>query len=172
MEHSIYKTETLVFLPTKKLTKNTSTTTNDDYVTENINAEIDTGYKLFFDGACRGNPGQGSYGGVLMKNDVILITYNRVIENKTTNNIAEYSGVYNGLVLAKHYKIKHLQVFGDSQLVIKQLRGEYKVKNVFLKEIYDKCKIIEKEFDTVSYTYIPRKENKMADNLANLALDS
>lgn len=172
MEHSIYKTETLSFLPTKKLTKNASTTTNDDQSTENINVEIDTGYKLFFDGACRGNPGQGSFGGVLMKNDEIVMTYYRVIEKKTTNNIAEYSGVYNGLVIAKNCEIKHLQVFGDSQLVIKQLRGEYKVKNLFLKEIYDKCKIIEKEFESITYTYIPRKENKMADQLANLALDS
>jgi ribonuclease HI len=167
MDHSIHNTETLVFLPTKN-----SNSTNDHHSTENTHAKIDTVYKLFFDGACRGNPGRGSYGGILLKNDEPIITFNRVIEGKTTNNVAEYSGVYNGLILATKYNIKHLQVFGDSQLVIKQLSGEYKVKNIHLKKIYDKCKIIEKEFDTISYDYIPRKDNKTADQLANLALDS
>lgn len=129
-------------------------------------------YKMFFDGACRGNPGQGSYGGIILKDDTELVTFNKVINGKTTNNIAEYSGVYNGLLLASHYGIKELNVYGDSQLVIKQLNGEFKVKNEKLREIWNECKKLEKGFSSITYNYVPRNQNKIADGLANLALDS
>lgn len=128
-------------------------------------------YKLYFDGACRGNPGNGSYGGVIYDEaGNIVETYNDIV-GFTTNNIAEYSGLLNGLILAKEHNIENLEVYGDSLLIIKQMKGKFKVRNKKLKELYDDCKSLSDDFKMINYNHVLRENNKMADKLANTALD-
>lgn len=133
-------------------------------------------YTLYFDGACRGNPGIGSYGGALYdETGTELCVYNGIVDNGeiTTNNIAEYTGLLTGLLkIADEFnEIKHLIIKGDSLLIIKQLKGEFKVRNERLKQFYTDCKSIFEHFDSISFEHVLRTYNKRADSLANKALD-
>jgi len=135
-----------------------------------INSEC--GFSLFFDGASRGNPGKGSYGGALYKDETLLFTYGSIIEGDCTNNYAEYSGLLNGLQYALEYNITSIKVFGDSQLILRQMTGQYQVKSETLRPLYEKCKELESHFEFIEYNHVPRKENSLADSLANKALDT
>lgn len=127
------------------------------------------------DGASRGNPGQASWGFVIkQKNGVILHEEGKAI-GIATNNIAEYSAVFEALEYLRT-KVKKsgemvILVLADSQLVVNQLTGKFRIKNEFLKIIYDQIKSIESEFKSIKYKAIPRAENFLADKIANLALD-
>ena len=125
---------------------------------------------LYFDGASRGNPGNASCGGVLYnKNNEEIATYTKYL-GKQTNNYAEYMGLYHGMMEAQTHNIFDLTIYGDSQLIIRQCNGIYKVKNETLKEIYTKVKEVEKLFDSVSYNHVKRNLNQRADELANQSL--
>jgi ribonuclease HI len=129
-------------------------------------------YKLYFDGASRGNPGIASYGGVIYnEEDDEVLTYRKKMPRVATNNVAEYNAILAGLRHAVGLKIKELDVYGDSNLIIKQMNGEWKVKNERMKTFYNACKKLEKHFDIISYTHVYRENNKQADALANEALD-
>ena len=128
-------------------------------------------YTLYFDGACRGNPGRSSYGLVVFDKDG-----NEVINDKgyigiTTNNVAEYCGLLRGLIVCEKMGIKDLNVKGDSNLVIQHVTGKWKVRNKNLKKIHTQIKEIDKNFKSISYEHVYRKFNKRADALANQALD-
>ena len=127
---------------------------------------------MYFDGASRRNPGPASYGGVIYdpKGDEID-TFAACI-GKATNNIAEYCGLLAGLHRCKELNIKKLKVFGDSNLVIKQVKGEWKVKNDKLRAVYKQVKEVEPFFTLISYEHVYRNHNKRADGLANLVLDT
>ena len=84
-------------------------------------------FTLYFDGASRSNPGPASYGGVIYENGVERYTYKKYI-GSTTNNVAEYKALLNGLLLAKEKSITRLAVYGDSKLVIEQVTGNWKSK--------------------------------------------
>lgn len=123
-----------------------------------------------FDGASKGNPGVSGAGAVIYKNDAELWSGYTFVGEKETNNVAEYHGLILGLTNAIELNIKNLIVEGDSQLVIKQMNGDYKVNSENLKKLYMAAKQLEKSFDKIIYNHIYREKNGKADQLSNLAI--
>ncbi len=112
--------------------------------------EVDTKskeYILYFDGACKSNPGKAGAGMVIYKNNVEIASDSVYIGEKETNNVSEYIGLLIGMKTAIHLGITDLIVRGDSMLVIKQMNGEYKVKSDTLREHYTNAKGFEKMFE-------------------------
>lgn len=129
-------------------------------------------YTLYFDGASRGNPGRSGLGFLVYKDNNEIYKCSKYIGDNYTNNYAEYMGIYEGLKWCFENKKNNLTIKGDSQLVIKQLKGEYKVNSPNLQELYDKCSKLLKLFDSYELYHIDRKLNSEADKLANLSLDN
>ncbi|MBI2021451.1 ribonuclease HI family protein [Candidatus Daviesbacteria bacterium] len=127
------------------------------------------------DGASRGNPGPSSYGYIIKSVSGVMLHQESKKIGLATNNIAEYTAVLFSLKYLKdHYvhKAPHqVQVLSDSKLITEQLKGNFKIKNLKLKEIYQKIKILEFELGMVFYKHVPRSKNFLADRLANKALD-
>ena len=134
--------------------------------------ESEEEYLLQFDGCSKGNPGKAGSGAVIYKNNNEIWGKSLFIGDKNTNNEAEYIGLIIGLEEATNMGIKKLYVEGDSLLVIKQMKGEYKVKAENLYKLYENAKTLEKQFTTVSYNHVYRNKNKRADELSNMALHS
>jgi len=133
-------------------------------------AKLDN-YILTFDGGCRGNPGLCGIGYVIYKNNEIIYKEGAVISEYNTNNFAEYSALVAGLEKAIELDINNLKVFGDSLLIIKQLNGEYKVRSNNIKELFLKSSTLKESFKNISFEHIFREKNKLADWLANEAMD-
>lgn len=128
-----------------------------------------TGFTLHFDGATCPNPGKGGMGVCIKGPDgeTIKKISEPVATYPCTNNEAEYFALNLGLETAvKEFCIKHLQVYGDSELVINQINETYKVKNDKLKALWDRAKELISKFDSISFTHVPRDKNKIADGLA------
>ncbi|MEQ1849891.1 MAG: ribonuclease HI family protein [Candidatus Peribacteraceae bacterium] len=127
---------------------------------------------LFTDGGARGNPGRAAIGCVLMdpQSGAVLQEYAEAI-GTTTNNIAEYEALIAGLKIAKDFRPNHLVCHLDSELVVKQLKGEYRVKMQTFVPLIEQINALVKEFPTVSFVAIPRERNRHADRLLNAALD-
>ncbi len=126
--------------------------------------------KLYSDGGARGNPGTAGFGFVLeLPNGDILKGYQCI--GIATNNEAEYHGLLAGLEIAKSQDITKLQVFLDAELIVLQLRGEYKVKSSRLQSLYTEVKKLLDRFTKVAIFHVRREENVIADSLANLAMD-
>ena len=129
--------------------------------------------KLYTDGGARGNPGPAAIG-VLICNEQgeILLEHSETI-GEATNNVAEYRALIEGIKRAHELGAKEVKCHLDSELVVKQLRGEYKLKNYALQKLYDMVKKAEREFDRITYTHLRREEDGMrrADQLVNFALD-
>jgi ribonuclease HI len=127
---------------------------------------------LFTDGGSRGNPGQSAIGIILedpVRGEVVREHYERIgIE---TNNVAEYSALVEGLKIAKRFHPNRLVCHLDSELIVKQLNGEYKVKMPTLKPFFDEINALSQNFGEISFTHIPRGDNYRADALVNKALD-
>ncbi len=130
-------------------------------------------YILKFDGACKQNPGQGASAAIIYEknnNQTVIIDKTAEYFSHTTNNIAEYNALLIGLKKAVKLGIKNIEIYGDSMLVIKQIKGEYKIKNERLKEIYSSILTILSKFDTFSIDHVYRNNNVDADALANLCV--
>jgi len=127
--------------------------------------------KLFSDGGSRGNPGPAAIGAVLIEDNKVIGQVSKCIGN-TTNNQAEYQALLVGLKLALEQGINHLSCYLDSELVVKQMRQEYKVKDKDLQKVFVKVWNESLKFQKITYQHIPREQNKEADKLVNLALDS
>lgn len=128
--------------------------------------------KLYGDGGSRGNPGPSAYGfAILDMNDNVLFKKGQYI-GVTTNNQAEYKAVLFGLEEAKKQGVKKIEVYLDSQLVVNQMNGSYKVRNQDLLPIYSSIKGLLKDFENISFTHVPRELNKLADSMVNEALDA
>lgn len=131
--------------------------------------------QLYFDGACRGNPGPGGAGAILMKKNLtqIVITnkISQFLSQHETNNSSEYQALILGLIQAQKENITILQVYGDSKLVIQQMKGLWKVRNLNLKKWFDQAQKLAKSFDVIKFKHIPRNINKLADKLANKAFE-
>lgn len=126
---------------------------------------------LQFDGGSRGNPGPAGIGVVLRAADgTPLVTLGRFI-GRATNNVAEYKALITALEQARQIGARKVKVLGDSELVVKQMRGEYRVKNPDLRLLYDEAQDLFHEFDAASITHNYREDNSLADKLANLAMD-
>lgn len=123
------------------------------------------------DGGARGNPGPAAIGVVIEQNGAIIATISEKI-GKTTNNQAEYRAVLAGLEKAKELKAIEVECILDSELVVKQLQGEYKVKNKELAPLFVKVYNLSLQFRKVVFRHVLRAENKMADKLVNEALDN
>ncbi len=128
-------------------------------------------YKLFTDGGARGNPGPSAVG-VVIQNDAGEIIYelSKFIGN-ATNNEAEYKALLYGIREAVEKKVDHMEVYMDSELVVKQMRREYKVKNAQLLTTFNEIVSLLSNFKNISFTHIRREKNKRADALVNQALD-
>jgi ribonuclease HI len=126
---------------------------------------------LQFDGGSRGNPGPAGIGVVLRAADgTPLVTLGRFI-GRATNNVAEYKALIIALQQAKQLGARKIKVLGDSELIVKQMRGEYRVKNPDLRVLYDEAQDLFNEFDAASIDHNYREDNSLADKLANLAMD-
>ena len=126
---------------------------------------------MYSDGACRGNPGPASYGVVFKdKKGKLLKELSEYIGHKT-NNVAEYTGLIQGLTYALKARFLNLDVYLDSELVVKQINGIYKVKHPEMKICYQKVIELKKQFESCSVSHILRHKNTEADALANKALD-
>lgn len=124
------------------------------------------------DGGSRGNPGHAAYGYVIKKDDKIVKEGNGYI-GIATNNYAEYTALIEALKwLVSNAPSEDLEFNLDSQLVVSQLTGLYKVKNATIKELVSKVKELEGKFNKISYKHIPREQNWQADALVNKALDN
>jgi len=126
---------------------------------------------IFTDGAARGNPGPAAIGVVLKdEKGTTVATIGRTL-GKTTNNQAEYSAVIAGVEKAIGLGAKQVLLKSDSELVVKQLMGLYKVKNADLREMYQKVIKLTGQLEKFTAVNIPREQNKQADALCNKALD-
>ena len=128
-------------------------------------------YKMYFDGCSKGNPGLAGAGAVIYKNDDEIWSQSKFIGKNETNNVAEYNGLIIGLEEAVNQNIKHLQVKGDSELVIKQMNNLYKVKAEKLLPLFNKAKKLQTNFNSIQFQHIYRKDNARADHLSNIALN-
>jgi ribonuclease HI len=126
---------------------------------------------LYTDGASRGNPGQAGLGIVIYAEDGQKIAEVSEYLGSTTNNVAEYQALIRGLEEAQSLGAKELEVFTDSELMARQINGQYKVKNAGLIPLYQKAKGLLSQFALAKVTHIRREYNKEADKLANMAVD-
>jgi ribonuclease HI len=125
---------------------------------------------MHIDGAARGNPGPAAYAIVLARQGLPVVEEADTIGN-ATNNIAEYTALVEGLQLATELGVKRLAVFSDSELMVKQMNGEYRVKNPELLELYTEAKQLAAGFEKLTLTHVRREQNARADAIGNDALD-
>jgi ribonuclease H / adenosylcobalamin/alpha-ribazole phosphatase len=128
--------------------------------------------RLSTDGGARGNPGPAAYGYVLEADDGTVLDARGETIGVATNNVAEYRALLAGLESALERGVDELEVVSDSELLVKQMRGEYKVKNAALRELVDEAESLARRLGRVSYTAVRREHNELADRLVNDALDS
>ncbi len=129
--------------------------------------------EVFVDGGARGNPGPAAIGVVARRADKRLFVVNRAI-GRATNNVAEYSALNAALdEIGSHLKAKdeEVKMFMDSELVVKQMKGDYRVKNEDLKLLYADAISKFNNYSCISLSHIPRTKNAEADKLVNMALD-
>lgn len=127
--------------------------------------------KLFADGAARGNPGPAGAGAVIVSAAGHIMAKIGKFLGESTNNVAEYTGLILGLRRAKAMGIKELDVFCDSELVVKQLHGDYDVKADHLKPLHEEARSLLAAFPDVQVAHIPREQNTAADEMSNRAID-
>ena len=127
--------------------------------------------RLFTDGGARGNPGPAAYGYVLETDDGTVLAAHGEAIGIATNNVAEYKALIAGLEKAIELAVPDVEVVSDSELMVKQMRGEYKVKNEALRELSLRAARLASAVGKVRYTAVRREQNKLADQLVNNALD-
>jgi ribonuclease HI len=125
---------------------------------------------IHIDGAARGNPGPAAYGFVIAPVGQPTIEESGYL-GRTTNNVAEYTALVNALERALKLGLRRLTVFSDSELLVKQMNKEYKVKSADLRQLYRKASALCDRFETVLIRHVPRSQNAAADKLCNVALD-
>jgi ribonuclease HI len=127
--------------------------------------------KVEFDGGSRGNPGPSGIGIVLRaSDDTPLVTLGRFIGN-ATNNIAEYRALITALQEAEKLGAKNIVIHGDSELIVKQMTGVYRVKHPNMIPLYEKAQDLLTHFDSHKFQHNLRHKNELADKLANLAMN-
>jgi ribonuclease HI len=128
--------------------------------------------RLFTDGGARGNPGPAAYGFVLEDPEGETLAAHGAKIGIATNNVAEYSGLIAGLRKAIELGIVAVDVVSDSELMVKQMRGEYRVKNEALRALRDEADHLARKLKQVEYRHVKRAHNELADRLVNEALDT
>ena len=128
--------------------------------------------RLSTDGGARGNPGPAAFGYVLEADDGTVLAAHGERIGVATNNVAEYRALIAGLEKAAELTLDEVEVVSDSELLVKQMRGEYRVKNAALQELSIQAARLAREIGNVSYTAVRREHNELADRLVNEALDA
>jgi ribonuclease HI len=129
---------------------------------------------IYSDGGARGNPGEAGIGVVISSPDgTVLYEFGGYI-GKKTNNQAEYSALIKALEKARDYRPKKARCFLDSELVVKQLNGEYQVRNKVLRPLFQKVLKLQEDFEEIQFSHVPRDNDKIkiADRLVNEAIDA
>jgi ribonuclease HI len=127
--------------------------------------------RLLTDGGARGNPGPAAFAFVLEAADGTVLEARGQAIGVATNNVAEYSALVAGLREAIGAGIDELEVVSDSELLVKQMRGEYRVKNQALRSLFLEASGLARQLERVTYTHVRREHNELADRLVNEALD-
>lgn len=122
------------------------------------------------DGGSRGNPGPAGYGVRIERADGTLVDLKQSLA-ACTNNVAEYEGLLAALRWAADHGVTTLRVRSDSELLVKQMKGEYRVKNPGLQPLYEEAKALSRRIGRVTFEHVRRELNKDADRLANEAMD-
>ena len=128
--------------------------------------------RLSTDGGSRGNPGPAAFGYVLEAEDGTVLDARGEAIGVATNNVAEYRGLLAGLEAAIERGVEEVEVVSDSELLVKQMTGEYRVKNEALKELNERASRLARRVGRVDYTAVRREHNELADRLVNEALDA
>ena len=128
--------------------------------------------RLSTDGGARGNPGPAAYGFVLEAEDGVVLAARGEAFGVATNNVAEYRGLIAGLAEAVELGVSELEVISDSELMVKQMRGEYRIKNDALRQLAAEAGRLARQLASVEYRHVRRHNNELADRLVNEALDA
>ncbi|MBT4376415.1 ribonuclease HI family protein [archaeon] len=125
------------------------------------------------DGGSRGNPGNGAIGVLVRDEDKILEEYGKILEGKVTNNVAEYEGLIQALRVASKHTQGEITCILDSELIVKQLLGEYRVKNPALMKLFLEVQKLQNRFDKITYKHVRREDiyQKKVDYILNVKLD-
>ena len=124
------------------------------------------------DGAARGNPGPAGIGAQVVSDDGEVVGEIARGIGETTNNVAEYTAVIEGLTLARDLGARSVTLRSDSLLLINQLKGVYRVKTEHLRPLYERVRSLAADFDRVTFEHVPRERNTEADRLANEGVDA
>src|SRR5579859_2206273 len=128
-------------------------------------------YRANIDGGSRGNPGPAAYGVVIRDaRDAVVAKLKKYI-GRSTNNVAEYYGLIAALDYAQSHGVRALRVESDSELLVKQMQGQYKVKSEDLRPLFERAKKMSQGFESFRIDHVYREQNREADALANEALD-
>jgi ribonuclease HI len=128
--------------------------------------------RLFTDGGARGNPGPAAYAYVLEAEDGTVLAAEGKTIGVATNNVAEYRGLVAGLEKAVELAVPEVEVLSDSELMVKQMQGEYRVKNEALRDLSLEAGRLARKLTKVEYRHVRREHNELADSLVNEALDA
>jgi ribonuclease HI len=128
--------------------------------------------RLWTDGGARGNPGPAAFAYVLEAEDGTVLDARGEAIGVATNNVAEYSALVAGLARAVAAGVSELEVRSDSELMVKQMRGEYRVKNRDLQSLFLDASRAARRIGRITYTHVRREHNELADRLVNEALDA
>jgi ribonuclease HI len=127
--------------------------------------------RLYSDGAARGNPGLAGAGAVLVEPSGQVVDRLGKFLGKQTNNYAEYMGLLLGLRRARELSVREVEVFADSELMLRQLGGRYQVKSTSLRPLYEEALTLLNDFERVKLVHVPREMNRAADEMSNRAID-
>jgi ribonuclease HI len=128
--------------------------------------------RLSTDGGARGNPGPAAYGYVLETDDGTVLAAHGETIGIATNNVAEYRALVEGLRKAAELGVNEVEVVSDSELLVRQMKGEYKVKNEALRRLKEEANDLAEGFEQIIYKAVRREHNELADRLVNEALDA
>ena len=129
-------------------------------------------FRANIDGGSRGNPGPAAYGVVIRDGSGELVAKLKKYIGRMSNNVAEYYGLIAALDYAQSHKIRALRIESDSELLVKQMRGQYKVKSADLQPLFERAKKMTQGFEFFRIDHVYREQNREADALANEALDA
>jgi probable phosphoglycerate mutase len=125
----------------------------------------------YIDGGARGNPGPAGYGAFIQSPEGNILAELHGALGIATNNVAEYNGLLAALQWAIDHNERRIHIRADSELLVKQMRGEYKVRNAGLQPLYVRARLLAAELDVVKFEHVRREFNKEADRLSNIGMD-
>ncbi len=155
----------------KRILERAATLVSGGTVADEVVAPTISRVRLYSDGAARGNPGLAGAGAVLVEPSGQVVDRIGKFLGTQTNNFAEYMGLLLGLRRAKELGVREVEVFADSELMIRQLGGRYQVKSPSLRPLYEEALKLLNNFERVKLVHVPREMNRAADEMSNQAID-